>query len=111
MTHTTIALDEALVEPIVAHEGESPVYEIIVPDVQTGITSPTMSFYKVNTGSDLSATYLTGSMSVSGIDHVITKTFQNLKAGFWVFNVYGTVDGISRLIVKQPLIVKRANEV
>ena len=108
---TLIADDEAVAKPIIAHEGEGPVYAIRVPDVQTAITSPTMSFYKQNTGTDLSSTYLTGSLSVSGLDIIITKTFQSLKAGYWVFNVYATVDGISRLVLKQPFIVKRANEV
>lgn len=110
MPTTTISLDEALAEPIVLHESDAVSFSIRVPDA-TSISSPTQDWYKQNTGSDLSSTYLTGSLSVSGTDTIITKTTQNLKAGYWVTNVRATVNGISRLVIKQPIIVKRANEV
>lgn len=109
---TQLAQDEVLADPIVAFEGDTGlVYAIRVPGVISGITGvATMTFHKVGSGSDLSATYLTGSTSISGTDIVITKTFQNLKAGFWIWSVVATVDGRTYTIHRQPMIVKRANE-
>ncbi len=112
-TKTTVVKDEALVEPIIATEGEEPVFVVNVPGVQSSITSDAtlvMGFYKQNSGTDLSATYLTGSLSVSGFT-IVTKKFQNLKAGAWVWDIRGTVDGILREIIRVPFIVKRRNEV
>ena len=112
-TKTSVVDDEALVSPKIATEGEEPIYTVKVPGVQSSIADDAtlvMGFYKQNTGTDLSATYLTGSMSVSGFT-ITTKKFQNLKAGDWVWDVRGTVDGILREIVKVPFIVKRRNQV
>ena len=112
-TKTSVVNDEALVSPIIATEGEEPIYTIKVPGVQSSITDDAtlvMGFYKQNTGTDLSGTYLTGSMSVSGFT-IVTKKFQSLKAGEWVWDVRGTVDGVLREIIKVPFIVKRRNQV
>jgi hypothetical protein len=109
---TSVTHDETAVEPVFAREGEGPVYAVRVPGVTTGITgTPTMTFYKQNTATDLSSTYLTGSCSVSGTDVIVTKTFQSLKAGPWVWDILATVDGVSRIVITVPFIVKRRSEV
>lgn len=109
----SVTKDQTSVSPIVAVEGEEPIYAIRVPNVKSSITSDAtlvMGFFKKNTNTDLSATYLSGSMSISGTDIIVTKKLQSLKAGEWVFDVRGTVDGILREIIRVPLIVKRRGE-
>jgi len=107
---TSITNDETSSEPVFAREGDQGAYVISVAGVVTGITSPTMTFYKEGGNSDLSATYWTGSMSVSGVNSVLTKTTQNLKAGNWIISIFGTVDGQVQNIVTIPFIVKRKGE-
>ena len=107
---TSITNDETSSEPVFAREGDQVAYVIPVAGVVTGITSPTMTFYKDGGNSDLSSTYWTGSMSVSGVNSVLTKTTQNLKAGNWIISIFGTVDGQVQNIVTIPFIVKRKGE-
>lgn len=107
---SSITNDETSSEPVFAREGDQVAYVIPVAGVVTGITSPTMAFYKDGGNTDLSSTYWTGSMSVSGVNSVITKTTQNLKAGNWIISIFGTVDGQVQNIVTIPYIVKRKGE-
>ena len=107
---SSIVNDETSVEPVFAREGDEVADVITVSGVITGISSPTMTFYKEGGNSDLSSTYFTGSMSVTGVNNVITKTTQNLKAGSWIISVSGTVDGQVQNICTIPFIVKRRGE-
>ena len=66
--------------------------------------------YRQNSGADVSSTYFTGSMSVSG-STIVTKTTQNLKAGDWIVNISATVDGMTYVVYRFPLVVKRANQI
>ena len=99
---TSITNDPTSAEPVFAREGDQVAYNIPVAGVVTGITSPTMEFYKDGGNTDLSSTYWTGSMSVSGVNSVITKTTQNLKAGNWIISISGTVDGQVQNIATIP---------
>ena len=110
---SSIVNDETSGEPVFAREGDQVAYVIPVAGVVTGITNDAtlqMYFYKEGGNSDLSSTYWTGSMSVSGINSVVTKTTQNLKAGNWIISIFGTVDGQVQNIVTIPFIVKRKGE-
>lgn len=107
---SSIVNDTTSVEPQICREGDAIAFKIKVAGVTTGITSPTSTFYKENSPSDLSATYLTGSDSVSGVDTIITKTTQSLKAGNWIWSVGGTVDGLVQNVATIPVIVKRKSE-
>ncbi len=110
MTKYTVSLDDALGPPVILHEGDAVAWSINVPDVSTSVTSPTLTMYRQNSGADVSSTYFTGSMSVSGTT-IVTKTTQNLKAGDWIINVSATVDGLTYVVYRFPLIVKRKNQV
>ena len=110
MTKTAISNDETSVEPQFAREGDQVAFKVVVAGVVTGITSPTMAMYKEGSQTDLSSTYLTGSMSVAGVDTIVTKTTQNLKAGNWILSISGTVDGQVQNVATIPLIVKRKSE-
>ena len=107
---SSIVNDSTSVEPVFAREGDQVAQVITGADVVTGITSPTMTFYKEGGNSDLSSTYFIGSMSVTGVNNVITKTTQNLKAGNWIISVFGTVDGQVQNICTIPFVVKRKGE-
>ncbi len=107
---SSIVNDETSHEPVFAREGDQVPYAIPVAGVVTGITSPTMEFYKDGGNTDLSSTYWTGSMSISGVNVVVTKAPQNLKAGNWIINISGTVDGAAQTIATIPFIVKRKGE-
>jgi hypothetical protein len=107
---TMIARDETSTETIIAREGDEVAYKIPVSGVVTGISSPTMEFLKEGTSTDLSGTYWTGSMSVSGVDTILTKTTQNLKAGNYVLSVKATVDGQVMIVASVPFVVKRRGE-
>ena len=110
MTKTAIANDETSVEPVFVREGDQIAFKVVVAGVVTGITSPTMAMYKEGSQSDVSSTYLTGSMSIAGVDTIVTKTTQNLKAGNWILSISGTVDGQVQNVATIPLIVKRKSE-
>ena len=103
--------DTTLAPPQILREGDAIAFQINVSGIVSSLASPTMTFYQKNTGSDLASTYLAGSMSVSGIDTIITKTTQNLKAGEWVMSISATVDGQVQNVVTIPIIVKRRNQV
>ncbi len=107
---TLIVSDTTAVEPQVAREGDLIAFKVKVAGVTTGITSPTTKFYKEGATTDLSSTYLSGSATVSGVDTVITKSTQALKAGNWIVSVSGVVDGLTQNIATIPLAVKRISE-
>lgn len=107
---TMIANDTTAVPPQICREGDLIAFEVVVSGVTTGITSPTVEFFKEGSSTDLASTYLTGSNSVSGVNTIITKTTQNLKAGFWIVSVSGTVDGLVQNVATIPLAVKRKSE-
>jgi hypothetical protein len=107
---TSVTRDEALVEPVILKEADQVIFQIWVPGVTSSISSPTMKWYKANIGSDLSSTYLTGSMSVVGTDIIQTKQTTALKAGSWVMSISATVDGLTYVVATVPVIVKRENE-
>ncbi len=92
-----------------AMEGEAFIRSVRVP-MKDGSTptlaSPVMYVYK--NGTDNTATYTTGSMSVSG-DLITTKTFQNLVGGD-ALNVviFATVNGATNQCVAEfPLVVRK----
>ena len=109
-TQTSISSDQTITEPKILREGEAVAFKIIVPGVNSTLASPTMTFYKQNSGADVSSTYFTGSMSVFGLDTIITKTTQNLKKGDWTMSVFAVVDGQTQCVSTTHIIVKRANE-
>jgi len=110
MTKYTVSLDDALGPPVILHEGDAVAWSINVPDVSVGVTDATLTMYRQNSGADVSSTYFTGSMSVSGTT-IVTKTTQNLKAGDWIVNISAAVDGQTYTVYRFPLIVKRANQI
>jgi hypothetical protein len=107
---TRIVEDTTTVEPQIIREGEGIAFEVVVAGVTTGITSPTSKWYKENSNTDLSSTYLTGSASVSGVDTIITKTTTSLKAGDWIMSVGGVVDGLTQVVATIPITVKKESE-
>jgi len=109
-TKSMITKDETSAEPVFLREGDAIAFVIPVSGVVTGISSPTMAFYKENQQTDVSSTYFTSTMSVSGVDTIITKTTQNLKAGVWIMSISATVDGQVQNVVTVPVIIKRKSE-
>lgn len=107
---SVISKDETSGDPIYVREGDEVGFVIPVSGVVTGITSPTMTFYKENATTDLSSTYFTGSMSVSGVNTIITKVTTGLKAGSYVLSINATVDGQTMNVATYPFIVKRRSE-
>jgi hypothetical protein len=107
---TSISKDETATEPVFVREGDEVAFVIPVQGVVTAIASPTMAFFQEGQQTDKVATYWTGSMSISGVDTVVTKTTTSLKAGNWVMSIGGTVDGQVMNIVTIPFIVKRKSE-
>ena len=107
---SSLVLDTTSVTPQVCREGDAIAFKIKVNGVVTGITSPGSTFYKENATTDLAGTYLTGSESISGVDVIITKTTQGLKAGFYIWSVNGTVDGLAQNVATIPITVKRRSE-
>jgi hypothetical protein len=106
---TSVTQDKALGEPVILTESAAVTFQINVPGTNAP-TSPTMTMYKQNSGSDISSTYFAGSMSVSGMA-IITKTTQNLKAGEYIINIDATVGGNTYTVYRFPLIVKRKSTV
>jgi hypothetical protein len=107
---TQLTKDETAVEPEICREGDAVAFKVIVSGVVNGITSPTMTMYKEGNVTDVSGTYLTGSMSVSGTDTILTKSTTGLKQGNWILSVSATVDGQVQNVATIPLIVKRKGE-
>jgi len=108
---TSVVKDPILTEPVFLTEGDQISIDVKISGVVSTLASPTNAFYKQNTGSDLSSTYLTGSTTASGLDTITTKTTTGLKAGNWVLVVSATVDGQVQNVAKIPIPIKRANEV
>lgn len=65
--------------PISIYPGQSLTMSLVV-DGQGVLDTPTMSIYKINTGTDLSSTLLTNSMSVTGRT-ITLKTIGSLAGG------------------------------
>lgn len=107
---TQITKDETVVEPEVCREGDSVAFDVVVDGVVSSLSSPTMTMYKEGSTTDVSGTYLTGSMSVSGLDTIVTKSTTGLKAGWWILSVSATVDGQAQTVATIPLFVKRRSE-
>lgn len=110
---TKIVNDKTLTEPVIMREGDERAINIRVIGATT-ITSGatlTMTMYKQGASTDLSSTYLTGSMSTNGTDTITTKTTTGLKQGEYLISVKATVDSVLRIVATIPLIVKRRSEV
>ncbi len=110
-----IADDETSGKPIYVREGDKKAWSIPVAGVVTGITNDAtlvQYFYKEGAQNDtLSATYWTGSMSVSGVNTVITKRLTGVqKAGNYILSIFGTLDGEEQNIVTIPFIIKRKSD-
>jgi len=109
---TKIVNDKTLTQPIIMREGDERAITIRVIGA-TSIASDatlTVTMYKQGASTDLSSTYLTGSMSVSG-NTITTKTTTGLKQGEYLVSVKATVDSVLRIVATIPLIVKRRSEV
>lgn len=107
----SVTKDPILTEPVFLTEGDSVSIDVKIAGVVSTLASPTNAFYKQDTGSDLSGTYLTGTTTATGLDSITTKTTTGLKKGNWVLVVAATVDGKVQNVAKIPVIVKRANEI
>lgn len=107
---SSIANDPTSGEAIYLREGDEVAYRIHIAGVQSTLASPTMTMYKEGGSTDLSSTYLTGSMSVSGTDSIITKATTALKSGNYIWSVSATVDGQVQIVATLPVIVKRRSE-
>jgi len=109
---TSVVDDEIASSLVILREGDEVAFEIPVSGVTSGITgTPTIKWMKPNTNVDLSSTYLTGSMSVSGTNVIQTKQTQNLKAGEWVVSVKATIDGQTYTCKVIRVLVKREGDV
>ena len=108
---SSIAQDPTSTDPEYLREGDEIAWTIPVSGVVTGVSSPTMTFYKEGGSTDLSTTYFSGSMSISGVNTIITKTTQSLKAGNYVMSIKATVDGVVQIVCTTRVIVKRRSEV
>lgn len=106
---TSISKDPTSTEPIYAREGDEVAFAVVVDGVVTSIESPTMTMYKEGASTDLSSTYLTGSMAVSGFT-IITKSTTGLKAGNYILSINATIDGQVMNAATIPFIVKRRSE-
>jgi hypothetical protein len=82
---------EILESPLTLLPGVEPVFTVQISGTGT-IASPTMKLYKGT--KDVSATNLTGSMSVAG-RAVTLKKITTLTPGDWVFYIYFTDGGIA----------------
>lgn len=110
---TKIVNDKTLTQPIIMREGDERAITIRVIGA-TSITSDatlTMTMYKQGASTDLSSTYLTGSMSTDSTNTITTKTTTGLKQGEYLVSVKATVDSVLRVVATIPLIVKRRSEV
>jgi hypothetical protein len=107
---TSITDDPTSTDPVFLRESDAVAFVIPVSGVVTSITSPTATYYQEGQQTDKASTYWTGSMSISGVDTIITKTTQALKAGNWILSVSATVDGVVQNVCTIPIIIKRRSE-
>lgn len=110
---TKIGNDKTITDPVIMREGDERAITIRIIG-STTITSDatlTMTFYKQGATTDLSATYLTGSMTTNGSTTITTKTTTGLKQGDYLMSIKATVDGVLRIVATIPLIVKRRSEI
>lgn len=82
---------EVLESPLTLLPGMQPVFSIVIAGSGT-LDTPTMKLYKGT--KDVSATNLTGSMSVSGRS-IACKKITTLTPGDWVFYIYFNDGGIA----------------
>lgn len=82
---------EVLESPLTILPGMQPIFAINIAGAGT-LTSPTMKLFKGS--KDVSATNLTGSMSISGT--VVTcKQITSLTPGDWAFYIYFNDNGVA----------------
>ena len=79
--------------PIHLVEGATPTYTITFPWASAVTGTPTLEVYKDGSSTDSSATYMTGSVTVSG-NTLTWKAFQALVPGKYVLVINATVDGV-----------------
>lgn len=77
--------------PLLIYPGQSVTYSMVI-DGQGVLDTPTMSIYKVNTGTDLASTLLSGSMSVTGRT-ITLKTISGLSSGEYLAYVFFNDNG------------------
>ena len=106
---TSIANDATSTDLEVIREGDQVAFVIDVEGVVTSLTTPTQIYMKEGSETDLSSTYFTGSLSVSGFS-IISKTTTGLKRGDYILNVSATVDGQVQTVATIPILVKRRSE-
>jgi len=87
--------DESVEVPLqVTYAGSAPVYTIKLEGVTTITNDETLLMYVYKGSTDVTSTYTTGSMSVSG-NTITTKTFQSLVGGDQLYvTIFCTADGI-----------------
>ena len=106
----SVSLDSSVSDRVILREGDAVPLQIKISGVTSSLSSPTMAFYKEGSNSDVSSTYFTGSMAVSGLDTIITKTPTGLKRGNWVLSVGATIDGYVQVACTIPITIKRNGE-
>lgn len=82
---------EILESPIALLPGVEPVFSVTIGGVG-GLANPTMKLYKGT--KDVSATNLTGSMSISDRS-IVCKKIVSLTPGDWVFYIYFEDGGVA----------------
>jgi len=92
------------------YEGDEDTITLKLTGVTSSLASPTMAFYKRGQTTDVSSTYFTGSMTVSGLDTVVSKTTTGLKAGEWTLNWSATVDGVTKTIGTTHVTIRRKSD-
>lgn len=109
---TKIGNDRTVTDPVIMREGDERAVVLTVIGATTIASDATltMTFYKQGSTSDLSNTYLTGSMSTNGTNTITTKNTTGLKQGEYLMSIKATLDGVLRTVATIPLIVKRRSE-
>ena len=113
MRKTKIVNDKTLSDPIIMREGDERAITVRIIGSTTIASDATltMTMYKQGASTDLSSTYLTGSMSTNGTDTITSKTTTALKQGEYLVSIKATIDSVLRIVATIPLIVKRRSEV
>jgi hypothetical protein len=81
-------------------EGEEPVYTMIVPGVTTVTNDATLAMYCYRGNADTSSTNLSGSISSAGNVVTLKKLTALIGKSTYVISVYGTADGVFRMLGK-----------
>lgn len=109
---TKIGNNKTITDPIIMREGDERAITIRIIGSTTIASDATltMTMYKQGTTTDVSSTYLTGSMTTNGSSTITTKSTTSLKQGEYLVSVKATVDSVLRIVATIPLIVKRRGE-